>query len=157
MNLIITYRLPPVPTELPQGYHTNHPPPPCRQFLVITLPVDGPSNGMSTPSSSTPTSPLSPPISTSSVHSLDSLSKPKSPTSGKDKTVRARYVSVEHVREVDLRLTGFEHGEVDGTARVVRGVEWCMATSSSAGGNVPQAVTNMALPSKITEVSLLPL
>ena len=128
MNLLITRRLPTMPMDLPPGWHTNHPPPPCRQFIIITLPVDRPSSpDTSTPS--TPTSPLSP----SSERSLDSPSHSKS-TGGKEKTVRARYVSVEWVKEVDLQLTGFEHGEVDGGPRVVRGVEWAMATSSSAGG-----------------------
>ncbi|KAL1408245.1 hypothetical protein Q8F55_005051 [Vanrija albida] len=49
--------------------------------------------------------------------------------------VRGKYVSVELVREQD------------GGAQV----EWRMATSSDAGGNIPRFVTNASLPSKIAE------
>ncbi|ORY34819.1 hypothetical protein BCR39DRAFT_592329 [Naematelia encephala] len=49
--------------------------------------------------------------------------------------VRGRYVSVERVRELD------------GGQRV----EWRMATSSDAGGNIPRFVTNSSLPSSISE------
>lgn len=67
--------------------------------------------------------------------------------------VRGRYVSVEYVREVD-------GGDK---------VEWWMATASDAGGksepawrgvelmsragSIPQFLTNMSLPGKVTEVS----
>jgi hypothetical protein len=47
--------------------------------------------------------------------------------------VRGRYVSVELVRE---------HGEE---------VEWRMATSSDAGGNIPRFMVNSSLPGKIAE------
>jgi hypothetical protein len=50
------------------------------------------------------------------------------------KSVLARYTSVELVTEVDVDLKGFELGEVDGGTRTLRGVEWVMVTSSSAGG-----------------------
>lgn len=49
--------------------------------------------------------------------------------------VRGKYVSVELVREVE-----------DG-----KRVEWRMATSSDAGGNIPRFVTNSALPKSIAE------
>ncbi|KAJ9112639.1 hypothetical protein QFC19_000659 [Naganishia cerealis] len=49
--------------------------------------------------------------------------------------VRGRYVSVECVREI-------EGGDK---------VEWLMATSSDAGGLIPQFLTNMSLAGKITE------
>lgn len=49
--------------------------------------------------------------------------------------MRGKYVSVELVREV-------ENG-----ARV----EWRMATSSDAGGNIPRFMTNSALPKSIAE------
>lgn len=49
--------------------------------------------------------------------------------------VRGKYVSVELVREQDGG----------------RQVEWRMATSSDAGGNIPRFVTNASLPSKIAE------
>jgi hypothetical protein len=50
------------------------------------------------------------------------------------KHVQARYTSVEVVTEVDIQLKGYEHGDIDGGVRVLRGVEWVMMTSSSAGG-----------------------
>jgi len=122
--------------------------------MVISLPIDDRNSSLpsppysaetGTPGSSTPPSPGS------GIATPDSLVLPTTPAAsrpstngrastststngGKDKTVRARYVSVEWVREVDLQLAGFEHGEIDGGPRVVRGVEWIMATSSSAGG-----------------------
>jgi hypothetical protein len=120
--------------------------------MVISLPIDNRNSSLpsppysaetGTPGSSTPPSPGS------GIATPDSLVSPTTPgtsrqpmngglstssSGGKDKTVRARYVSVEWVREVDLQLAGFEHGEIDGGPRVVRGVEWVMATSSSAGG-----------------------
>lgn len=49
--------------------------------------------------------------------------------------VRGKYVSVERVRELH-----------DGAA-----VEWRMATSSDAGGNIPRFVTNASLPKSIAE------
>ncbi|WVW86973.1 hypothetical protein I302_109029 [Kwoniella bestiolae CBS 10118] len=49
--------------------------------------------------------------------------------------VRGKYVSVERVREI-------EGG---------REVEWRMATSSDAGGNIPRFVTNGSLPNSIAE------
>lgn len=49
--------------------------------------------------------------------------------------MRGRYVSVERVRELH-----------DGAA-----VEWRMATSSDAGGNIPRFVTNASLPKSIAE------
>lgn len=152
VELVIAKGLPPIPGKLPPGFHTNHLPRPCRQFMVISLPIDDRNSSlpsppysadMGTPGSSTPTSPGS------SIATPDSVVSPTTPAAsrpslngrvststsgGKDKTVRARYVSAEWVREVDLQLAGFEHGEIDGGPRVVRGVEWIMATSSSAGG-----------------------
>jgi hypothetical protein len=154
VELVIAKELPPIPGKLPSGFHTNHLPRPCRQFMVISLPIDDRNSSLpsppysaetGTPGSSTPTSPGS------GIATPDSLVSPATPGTtrpstngrastststggGKDKTVRARYVSVEWVREVDLQLAGFEHGEIDGGPRVVRGVEWIMATSSSAGG-----------------------
>jgi len=50
------------------------------------------------------------------------------------KSVLARYASVELVTEVDVQLKGFDLGEIDGGTRILRGVEWVMVTSSSAGG-----------------------
>ncbi|KAI5450163.1 hypothetical protein NCC49_003312 [Naganishia albida] len=49
--------------------------------------------------------------------------------------VRGRYVSIEYVRES-------EGGKK---------VEWLMATASDAGGSIPQFLTNMTLPGKVTE------
>ncbi|WWC73743.1 uncharacterized protein I206_107715 [Kwoniella pini CBS 10737] len=49
--------------------------------------------------------------------------------------VRGKYVSVERVREVNKGLD----------------VEWRMATSSDAGGNIPRFVTNGSLPNSIAE------
>lgn len=49
--------------------------------------------------------------------------------------VRGRYVSVELVRETDGG----------------RAVEWRMATSSDAGGNIPRFVTNGSLSKSIAE------
>ncbi|RSH93358.1 hypothetical protein EHS25_007714 [Saitozyma podzolica] len=55
---------------------------------------------------------------------------------GEEKSrVRGKYVSVERVREL-------EDGEK---------VEWKMATSSDAGGNIPRFVTNSSLPNSISE------
>ncbi|KAK8849628.1 hypothetical protein IAR55_004963 [Kwoniella newhampshirensis] len=54
---------------------------------------------------------------------------------GEKSRVRGKYVSVERVREL-------ESGD---------GVEWRMATSSDAGGNIPRFVTNSSLPSSIAE------
>ncbi|BGP30747.1 hypothetical protein JCM10296v2_002504 [Rhodotorula toruloides] len=51
--------------------------------------------------------------------------------------VRGRYVSVEHVQELD---------EAEGG-----GVEWVMAVSSSAGGMVPKIISEKVMPSKISE------
>lgn len=48
--------------------------------------------------------------------------------------VRGKYVSVERVCEV-------QGG----------GVEWRMATSSDAGGNIPRFITNQSLPGSISE------
>ena len=50
------------------------------------------------------------------------------------KSVLARYASVELVTEVDVQLRGLDLGEIDGGTRTLRGVEWVMVTSSSAGG-----------------------
>ena len=47
--------------------------------------------------------------------------------------MRGKYVSVERVRELD-----------DGAK-----VEWRMATSSDAGGNIPRFMTNSSLASQI--------
>ncbi|WWD20254.1 hypothetical protein CI109_104730 [Kwoniella shandongensis] len=54
---------------------------------------------------------------------------------GEKSRVRGKYVSVERVREL-------ESGD---------GVEWRMATSSDAGGNIPRFVTNGSLPNSIAE------
>ncbi|WVQ75045.1 hypothetical protein IAR50_004654 [Cryptococcus sp. DSM 104548] len=54
---------------------------------------------------------------------------------GEKNRVRGKYVSVERVRETD-----------NGKA-----VEWRMATSSDAGGNIPRFVTNGSLPNSISE------
>ncbi|KAK4689424.1 hypothetical protein P7C73_g651, partial [Tremellales sp. Uapishka_1] len=54
---------------------------------------------------------------------------------GEKSRVRARYVSVEEVRE----------------SHAGGRVEWNMATSSDAGGNIPRFITNTSLPSKIAE------
>ncbi|KIR39427.1 hypothetical protein I307_01304 [Cryptococcus deuterogattii 99/473] len=51
------------------------------------------------------------------------------------KRVRGRYVSVERVQEMDKG----------------RQVEWRMATSSDAGGNIPRFMTNSSLPNSIAE------
>ncbi|BGP23440.1 START-like domain containing protein [Rhodotorula toruloides] len=51
--------------------------------------------------------------------------------------VRGRYVSVEHVQELD---------EAEGG-----GIEWVMAVSSSAGGMVPKLISEKVMPSKISE------
>lgn len=54
------------------------------------------------------------------------------PKQGEEKSrVRARYVSVEQVRGVGDK------------------VEWVMATSSDAGGNIPRFITNSSLPGQI--------
>lgn len=149
---MIAKELPPIPGKLPPGFHTNHLPRPCRQFMVISLPIDDRNSSLPSPPYSAETgSPGSstPPSPGSGIATPDSVVSPTTPgtsrpsmngrvststSGGKDKTVRARYASVEWVREVDLQLAGFEHGEIDGGPRVVRGVEWIMATSSSAGG-----------------------
>ncbi|WVQ96016.1 hypothetical protein IAU59_003116 [Kwoniella sp. CBS 9459] len=59
----------------------------------------------------------------------------KEKTGNEKSRVRGKYVSVERVRELD-------GGEV---------VEWRMATSSDAGGNIPRFVTNGSLPNSISE------
>ncbi|WVF68469.1 hypothetical protein IAT40_003236 [Kwoniella sp. CBS 6097] len=59
----------------------------------------------------------------------------KEKTGNEKSRVRGKYVSVERVRELD-------GGDV---------VEWRMATSSDAGGNIPQFVTNRSLPGSIAE------
>ncbi|OCF43861.1 hypothetical protein I317_02304 [Kwoniella heveanensis CBS 569] len=59
----------------------------------------------------------------------------KEKTGDEKSRVRGKYVSVERVRE----LNG---GDV---------VEWRMATSSDAGGNIPRFVTNGSLPNSIAE------
>ncbi|OWZ66749.1 hypothetical protein AYX15_02071 [Cryptococcus neoformans] len=51
------------------------------------------------------------------------------------KRVRGKYVSVERVQEMDKG----------------KQVEWRMATSSDAGGNIPRFVTNSSLPNSIAE------
>ncbi|KAJ8295997.1 hypothetical protein OF846_001322 [Rhodotorula toruloides] len=51
--------------------------------------------------------------------------------------VRGRYVSVEHIQELD---------EAEGG-----GIEWIMAVSSSAGGMVPKLISEKVMPSKISE------
>lgn len=55
-----------------------------------------------------------------------------------EKGVHGRYVSIE-------RLTELENGKV----------EWRMATSSKAGGLLPQSLTEMSVPSNIAHVRLL--
>ncbi|KAI9632257.1 uncharacterized protein MKK02DRAFT_20263 [Dioszegia hungarica] len=58
------------------------------------------------------------------------------PKEGKEKSrVRGKYVSVERIQET-------EGG---------RSVEWRMATSSDAGGDIPQILTRVSLPSSIAE------
>ncbi|WRT69650.1 uncharacterized protein IL334_006640 [Kwoniella shivajii] len=58
------------------------------------------------------------------------------PKQGNEKSrVRGKYVSVERVKEI-------EQGNE---------VEWRMATSSDAGGNIPRFVTNGSLPNSIAE------
>lgn len=63
------------------------------------------------------------------------FSHPKCPekVGSEKKRVRGKYVSVECVKESD------------------KGVEWLMATSSDAGGNIPRFMTNSSLPSSIAE------
>ena len=62
---------------------------------------------------------------------------PKCPAKqGAEKTrVRGKYVSAERVRELDNGMK----------------VEWKMATSSDAGGNIPRFMTNSSLPNSISE------
>lgn len=41
---------------------------------------------------------------------------------------------MELVREVDVTLSGYQNGTIEGGERKIRGVEWRMVTTSDPGG-----------------------
>lgn len=70
------------------------------------------------------------------------VSHPNFPEKGQG-IVRGYYASVELVKELDVTLTGYQMGTIEGGERKIRGVEWRMVTSSDPGGRSTVVVSHI--------------
>lgn len=116
-------------------------------LVTVALPYEGQSDIPSSTSSKEPTAVK--PNRSFMVISVPFSHPSCPPRQGPEsKRVRGRYCSVEVVRELPPSGHGHGHGDDDDEENRI---QWRMATTSDAGGNIPQWMTNMSLPGKISE------